>query len=131
MQASMVVAVVIGMAACSVSSLQYLPEWGIYCSAVLWGLSGSFMIILSLAFTADMIGYCTVILLIFGLVLGAHPSVVIDTTNIFYQLSNFVCFISSVFEKLPDHDYWVNFSHNLMSRKLIIIILFENAIINC
>ncbi|XP_076064572.1 major facilitator superfamily domain-containing protein 12-like [Oratosquilla oratoria] len=58
-KASYVVAVFIGLAASTGSSLPILPEWGVYCVAILWGLSGSLMIILSLAFTADLIGFCT------------------------------------------------------------------------
>ncbi|CAL4094563.1 unnamed protein product, partial [Meganyctiphanes norvegica] len=56
---SMGIAIFLGMAAAMWSSMSDQEEWSVYCIAILWGLSGSLMIVLSLAFTSDLIGLCT------------------------------------------------------------------------
>ncbi|KAB7497735.1 Major facilitator superfamily domain-containing protein 12 [Armadillidium nasatum] len=58
-KASMVIAIMIGFFACSIASVRPLSTYAIYLIAILFGLSSSILIILSLAFTADLIGYCT------------------------------------------------------------------------
>ncbi|XP_045603922.2 major facilitator superfamily domain-containing protein 12 [Procambarus clarkii] len=55
-KASVVVGIVIGLVACTVSALPWMPLWGLFSVAVLWGVSGSLLVIISLAFTADLIG---------------------------------------------------------------------------
>ncbi|KAG7170001.1 Major facilitator superfamily domain-containing protein 12-like 3 [Homarus americanus] len=58
-QASVVVGIVIGLVAATVSALPWIPEFGMYIVAILWGTSSSILVIISLAFTADLIGRST------------------------------------------------------------------------
>ncbi|XP_064110613.1 major facilitator superfamily domain-containing protein 12-like [Macrobrachium nipponense] len=58
-KACVVVGIVIGLVAATVSALPWMPEWALYCLSVLWGVSGSLLIVLSLAFTSDIIGVRT------------------------------------------------------------------------
>ncbi|XP_071513115.1 major facilitator superfamily domain-containing protein 12-like [Panulirus ornatus] len=58
-KASVVVGILVGLLACTLSSLPWMPEWGVFSVAILWGSSGSLLVIISLAFTADLIGRST------------------------------------------------------------------------
>ncbi|XP_069938787.1 major facilitator superfamily domain-containing protein 12-like isoform X2 [Cherax quadricarinatus] len=58
-KASVVVGIVIGLVACTISALPWMPLWGVFSVAILWGVSGSLLVIISLAFTADLIGQNT------------------------------------------------------------------------
>ncbi|XP_042220071.1 major facilitator superfamily domain-containing protein 12-like [Homarus americanus] len=58
-KASVVVGIVIGLVAATVSALPWIPEFGMYIVAILWGTSSSILVIISLAFTADLIGRST------------------------------------------------------------------------
>ncbi|KAK7069281.1 Major facilitator superfamily domain-containing protein 12, partial [Halocaridina rubra] len=59
-KASVMVGIVVGLLAATLSALPWMPEWALYCLAILWGFSGSLLVILSLAFGADIIGIRTV-----------------------------------------------------------------------
>lgn len=54
-QSSLVVGIVVGLLATTISSLTWMPEWLVYITAVLWGVSGSLMVVLSLALAATLI----------------------------------------------------------------------------
>ncbi|XP_063595503.1 major facilitator superfamily domain-containing protein 12-like [Penaeus indicus] len=58
-KAATVVGIVVGLVASTVSALPWMPSWALFSVAVLWGVSGSLLVILSLTFAADLIGRST------------------------------------------------------------------------
>ncbi|KAK3882696.1 hypothetical protein Pcinc_012943 [Petrolisthes cinctipes] len=53
----LVVGIVVGLLGCTISSLTWMPEWLVYITAVLWGVSGSLMVVLSLALASSLISH--------------------------------------------------------------------------
>lgn len=53
---SLAVGVVVGGAACAVAALPGLPPWMVLTLAALWGVSGSLMVVVTLAMAAKLIG---------------------------------------------------------------------------